>query len=59
LTFPAHTTHLFQALDLVFFGSLKHLKVTAAGEFGDDSVDEQISKMIQVDEQTGTSGTIR
>jgi hypothetical protein len=59
LTFPAHTTNLFQALDLVFFGTLKHLKATAAGEFDDGSVNEQITKMIQAYEQTATSGTIR
>jgi hypothetical protein len=59
LTFPVHTTNLFQALDLVFVGSLKHLKATAAAEFGDDSVNDQIMKMIQADEQTATSGTIR
>jgi hypothetical protein len=59
LTFPAHTTNLFQAPDLVFFGSLRHLKATAAGEFGDNSVNEQITKMIQAPEQTATSGTIK
>jgi hypothetical protein len=46
LTFPDHTTNLFQALHLVFFGSLKHLKVTP-GEFGDDSVNDHLKKLIQ------------
>jgi hypothetical protein len=41
------------------FGSLEHLKATTAGEFGDDSVNEQVTKMIQSYEQTATSGTIR
>jgi hypothetical protein len=59
LTFPAHTTNFFQILNLVFFDSLKHLKATAAREFDDDSVNEQIMKMIQADEQTAISGTIR
>jgi hypothetical protein len=59
LTFPAHTINLVLTLDLVFFGSLEHLKSTAAGKFGDDSVNEQITKMIQAYEQTATSGTIR
>jgi hypothetical protein len=59
LIFPAHTKNRFQALDLVFFGSLKHLKETAAGEFGDDSANDHITKLIQADEQTATSSTIR
>jgi hypothetical protein len=59
ITFPAHTTNLFQALDLVFFGALKKLKATAVGEFEDDSVNAQITKLIQAFEQTATSATIR
>jgi hypothetical protein len=59
LTFPAHTTNLCQALDLVFLGTLKHFKATAAGEFGDDSVNAQITKITPADEQTATTGTIR
>jgi hypothetical protein len=59
LTFPAHITNLFEALDLVFFGSLKHLKATASGEFGDDSVNNHLTKLIQAYEQTATSSTIR
>jgi hypothetical protein len=39
--FSAHTTNIFQALDLVFFGAMKKLKATAPGEFGDDSMDER------------------
>jgi hypothetical protein len=58
ITFPAHTTKLFQALDFVFFGALKTLKATAEGEFDDDSVNAQIAKLIQADEQIATSGTI-
>jgi hypothetical protein len=59
LTFPVHTTNLFQALDLVFSGSLNYFKATTAGEFGDDLVNGQIMKMIQAYEQTATPGTIR
>jgi hypothetical protein len=59
LTFPAHTTNLFQALNLVFFGSLKHLKATAAGEFGDNAVNDHLAKLIQAYQQTATSITIR
>jgi tRNA(Ser,Leu) C12 N-acetylase TAN1 len=59
ITFPARTTNLFQALDLVFFGALKKLKASATGEFDDDSVRAQVSKLIQAYEQTATSSTIR
>jgi hypothetical protein len=57
ITFPDHTTNLFQALDLVFFGTHKRLKGTAEGEFGDESVNDQITKLIQAYEQTATSAT--
>jgi hypothetical protein len=59
LTFPDHTTNLFQALHLVFFGSLKPLKVTTAGEFGDDCVNNHLKKLTQAYQQTATSSTIR
>jgi hypothetical protein len=59
ITFPVYTTNLFQAFDLVSFGVLKKLKVSATGEFDDDSVNVQISKLIQADEQTATLSTIR
>jgi hypothetical protein len=59
ITFPAHTTTLFQALDLVFFGMRKELKALAIGEFDEDSVNAQISKLIQAYEQTVTSSTTR
>jgi hypothetical protein len=59
ITFPAHTTNLFQALDLVFFGTLKKLKPTAVGEFDDRSVNAQIMQLLQADEQAATSATIR
>jgi hypothetical protein len=59
IVFPAHTTNIFQALDLVFFGALKKLKQTATGEFDDESMNDQITKLIQAYEQTATSMTIR
>jgi hypothetical protein len=59
VVFPAHTTSMFQALDLVFFGALKKLKETATGEFDDDSMNDQITKLIHAYEQTVTSMTIR
>jgi hypothetical protein len=59
ITFPAHTMNLFQALDRVFFEVLKKLKASATGEFDDDSVNAQISKLIQAYESTAMSSTTR
>jgi tRNA(Ser,Leu) C12 N-acetylase TAN1 len=59
VAFPAQTTNIFQALDLVLLGALKKLKMTADGEFDDDSVNNQITKLVQAYEQTATSITIR
>jgi hypothetical protein len=59
ISFPAHTTNLFQALDLVFFGVLKRLKASTIGEFDNDSVNAHITKLIREYEQTATSSTIR
>jgi hypothetical protein len=59
ITFPAHTTNLFQALDLVFFGALKKLKPIAVGEFDDGSVNPQIAQLRQAYKQAATSATIR
>jgi hypothetical protein len=33
IVFPAHTTNIFQALDLVFFSALKKIKQTVTGGF--------------------------
>jgi hypothetical protein len=59
VVFPAHTTNIFQAIDLVFFGAIKKLKATVPGEFGEDSMGEQILKLLQAYEQIVTSMTIR
>ena len=59
IVFPAHTTNIFQALDLVFFAALKKMNKTATGEFEDHSIREQITKLVQSYEQTATSATIR
>jgi hypothetical protein len=59
IVFPAHTTNIFQALDLVFVAPLKKMKQTATGEFNENSVREQIAKLIQGYKQTATSATIR
>jgi hypothetical protein len=36
VVFPAHTTNICQALNLVFFGAVNKLKATVPGEFGED-----------------------
>jgi hypothetical protein len=59
LVFPAHTTYLFQALDIVLFGALKTIKKTTHGDFGDDSVRDQVTNLLQAYEQVSTSFTIR
>jgi hypothetical protein len=43
----------------VFFGVLVKLKAIAQGEFDDDSVNDQMTKLVQAYEQTATSMTIR
>jgi hypothetical protein len=43
----------------VFFGALKKLKATAVGEFDDNSVNAQITKLVQAYEQTATSSSSR
>jgi hypothetical protein len=59
VAFPADTTNIFQILDLVFFGALNKLTMTADEEFDDDSVNNQITKLVQAYEQTAASITIR
>jgi hypothetical protein len=46
IVFPAHTTSLFQALDLVLFGAMKTIKKTTHGDFGDDSMRDQVTKLL-------------
>jgi hypothetical protein len=50
---PAHPKKIFQALDLVFVAGLKKIKQTATGEFDENSIREQVTKLIQADDQTG------
>jgi hypothetical protein len=38
---------------IVFVAALKKMKQTAAGEFDENSIREQLTKRIQADEQTG------
>jgi hypothetical protein len=57
--FRAPTTHVFRALDPVFFGPSTKLKAIAQGDFEDHSVSDQIAKLIEASEQMATSRTIR
>jgi hypothetical protein len=57
--FPAHTTNLFQALDLVFFGAIRKNRDLLANKPEVALVDGQSWKIIQACEQTATSFTIR
>jgi hypothetical protein len=59
LVFPAHTTNLFQALDLVFFGAMKHTKESLMNEEDEPPIDGQLWKLLRAYEQTATSFTIR
>lgn len=56
--FPAHTTNIFQALDLIFSTALKKLKQNATGDFDDNSINNQITKLVQAYEQIAISMTI-
>jgi hypothetical protein len=56
--FPPHMATVFQALDLVFCGALKKLKASIVGDFGEDSVDDQSTKLVQAYKQMATSLTI-
>jgi hypothetical protein len=58
IVFPTHTIHLFQTLDLVLFGILKTIKKITHSDFGDDSVRDQITKLLQTYEQVSTLFTI-
>jgi hypothetical protein len=58
VVFPTHTTHFFQSLDLILLSALKTIKKTTHGDFCDDSVRDQIAKLLQSDEQVSTSFTI-
>jgi hypothetical protein len=51
-------THLFQAIDLVFFCILKKLKASAQSKFDANSANDQLTRPIQTCEQTATSTAI-
>jgi hypothetical protein len=56
--FRAHTTHFFQAIDLVFFCMLKKLKAGAQSKVDVNPANDQLTKPIQACEQMATSTTI-
>jgi hypothetical protein len=59
LVVPAHTTKLFQALDLVLFGDADNKKDSLENEPEVASIQGQISKIIRAYEKIVTSFTIR
>jgi hypothetical protein len=59
LTFPPHTSNLFQPLDLCFFSVLKNYKKTLRPEISRDSAEGQILLLLEAYEKTATGRTIR
>jgi hypothetical protein len=59
ITFPSHTTNLFQPLDLSFFGALKQRKDRTEGESAANSVRHQVTKLLRAYEETSSSFNIR
>jgi hypothetical protein len=58
VAFPDHTINIVQALELVFIRTLKKLKASAIRDFGGDSVNDQITQLVQAHEQMASSITI-
>jgi hypothetical protein len=59
ITFPPHTSHLFQPLDLCFFSVLKSHKTTLKPQLPRNSPEGQILAMIESYESTATGRVIR
>jgi hypothetical protein len=59
VTFPAHTTNLFQGLDLVLFGVLKKKKQTEELDGDTSPAISQITKLLNAYECAATSSNIR
>jgi hypothetical protein len=59
ITFPPHTTNLFQPLDLSFFGALKRRKQGTQSEVDGSRLTGQIQKLFQAYEETGSSSNVR
>jgi hypothetical protein len=51
IIFTAHATYLFHALDLVLFDVLKTVKKAAHGNIGNDSVHNQIRKLLSAEKE--------
>jgi hypothetical protein len=59
ILFTVPPVSIVQASDLVSFATVKKMKPTATGEFGEAFGDEQIPKLLHAYEQRATSMTIR
>jgi hypothetical protein len=58
IVFLDQTINLFQIFELSFFGALKHLRLTAKGDFDEESDHNQTTKLLESYEQTVTSFNI-
>jgi hypothetical protein len=59
VVFPTHTTHFFPKSGPDIIKCFEDNQKTTHGDFCDDSVRDQIAKLLQADEQVTTSFTIR
>ena len=59
LVYPSHTSNLFQALDLSFFGALKKNKAYEMETFSDNFLTNSILEVLQAYQKTATDQTIR
>jgi hypothetical protein len=59
LAFPAHTTNIVHALDFVFCGAVKTLMAAAEGELRDNSVSDEITRLVRACRQTAMSIMVR
>lgn len=59
LTYPAHTSHLFQVLDVLLFGKLKAFKKYLARDTTEDREIDHILRILRAYEGVTTSMTIR
>ena len=59
LVYPSHTSNLFQALDLSFFGALKKNKAYEMETFSDNFLTNSILEVLQAYQKTATDQTLR
>jgi hypothetical protein len=57
--YPAHTSHLFQVLDVLLFGRLKAFKKYLANDGAEDREVDHILRILRAYEAAATSMTIR